>query len=99
MQRRGWIAIGTVALGVALGHAVASVQASPGVTHVAQRPAASAVSAAAPGAPRGPIVVRTAAEAYAAAEQVAAAGRKPNILNYNTLRAGTPSSASARSRA
>jgi Sulfatase len=75
-----WIAIGTVALGVALEHAVASVQASPGVTQVAQRPAASAVSAAAPGAPRGPIVVRTATEAHAAAEQVAAAGRKPNIL-------------------
>jgi arylsulfatase A-like enzyme len=66
MLRRNWMAAGAVMLTALLGYAAVTVQARGGA-HVVV-------------AARGPVVVHSVAEAHAAAAQMAASGKKPNIL-------------------
>jgi hypothetical protein len=82
MAKSNWMAVGTIVVGTALGYTVASVQAvsveSQAAAVVASEPIGVSAGAAVRG--RGPIVVHSAAAARSAAAQVAASGRKPNIL-------------------
>src|SRR5262245_52519199 len=66
MLRRNWMAVGAVMFTALLGYAAVTVQARGGA-HVVV-------------AARGPVLVHSVAEAHAAAAQMAASGKKPNIL-------------------
>jgi arylsulfatase len=66
MQKENRVAVGTAILGVMLGYAVVTVQARGG-THIVV-------------APRGPVVVSSAAAAREVAAQMTASGKKPNVL-------------------
>jgi arylsulfatase len=85
MLRRSWSALITIALGIVIGHVVASARLAPAA--LSPETQSSTISAAQPrgqysgAAHRGLQIVSTTAEAQAAAQaQTAATGRKPNIL-------------------